>query len=565
MKLPSLEKRKHLGKILLAYSGAGWVIIQVLNFIVSQYKWPEAILDAFILLFIFGLPTAFIYALYGNSVTRKLKLAYGTNVFLAITIVGYYFIKPDNIFTNQIDFLKFKDYQKGIAQKIQSVAIRPFKNYTGDSLNNYLSYAIPDALITHLGSNSSLRVISKTSSLSESLNDESLQSIASKLKADAIIEGSLLSFDDKIKVNVSLINAFPEELQLWAKDFEVSRQDILNIYSKITQQLSSQIGIPIDPKEKSKFNQDRVVDPKAYEAYQKGKISLPFLSPQSIPTAESYFTEAINIDPEFGPAYAGLAGVWIAYKQLLFKPPDSTDSKIDFYLTRSFELDSMDAYAWSMYGASLGYKYDWNGCLKALEKSIEINPNFAEAYAMLAHYSMILNNWDRAWDHIDQALSLDPFNPLVIFFNRVMLMHSGKLHDPNQVPPFASLELNLKLKNEDAAILNLKDILKNYDPNGFDKFIDETYEKFGLKETINLTAERLIAINESDSVFVPPTHILSLYTAADNVEQSLFWLERMYFRKDPNLPYFAIKGPLNKPWLIEHPRYKELMKLINLQ
>ena len=561
MKLPDLEKRKHIGKILLAYSGTGWVIIQVLNFIVSQYKWSESILDAFILLFVFGLPTAFIYALYGNILTSKLKLTYGTNVFLAITIVGYYFIKPDNIFTEQIDFLKFKDYQKEIAQKIQSVAIRPFKNYTGDSLNDYLSYAIPDALITHLGSNSSLRVISKTSSLSESLNDESLQSIASKLKADAIIEGSLLSFDNKIKVNVSLINAFPEELQLWAKDFEGSREDILNIYSKITQQLSSQIGISVEGENKSGSKQVKIVDPKAYEAYQKGKVSFSFLTPQSIPTAENYFIEATQIDPEFGPAYAGLAGVWIAYKQLGFKPPDSTDSKIDFYLNRSFELDSLEAYAWCMHGANLGYKYDWNGRFKALEKSIEINPSFAEAHAVLAHSLMFLNKWNDAWNHIDKALKLDPFNPLVNAFYQVMLMHDGKI-DPSQVDVYTDLMVNFKLKNEDAAIFNLKDILKNYDPEGFDKFIDDNYNEFGLQKTINLTAEKLVSI--SDSLFVRPSNIVSLYIAADNVEQSLFWLERMYFRKDPNLPYFAIKGPLNKKWLIENPRYKELMKLINL-
>ena len=561
MNLPSLEKRKHVGKILLAYSGAGWVIIQVLNFIISQYKWPEAVLDGFILLFIFGLPTAFLYALNGNIATRKLKFAYGTNVFLAITIVGYYFIKPDNIFTDQIDFLKFKDYQKEIAKNIHSVAIRPFKNYTGDSLNNYLSYAIPDALITHLGSNSSLRVISKTSSLSENLNNESLQSIASKLKADAIIEGSLIGFDNKIKVSVSLINAFPEELQIWSKDFEVSLEDILKIYSSITQQLSSQIGIPINAKEKSESKLDKTVDPRAYEAYQKGKISFSFLSPQSIPTAESYFTKTITIDPNFGPAYAGLAGVWVAYKQLLFKSPDSTDPKIEYYIKKSFELDSTDAEVWRWHAANLGYNYDWNGCIRALQKSIEINPSFAESHAFLGHYLMFLNKWDDAWDHINQALQLDPFNPLVNFFHQVMLMHYGKL-DPNEVNDYTGLIVNYKLKKEVASILNLKKILQEYDHNGFDNFINDSFKKFGLKKTINLTADKLVVL--SDTVFIPPNNILMLYLAADNIDQTLFWLERMYFRKDPNLPYFAIKGSLSKPWLLEHPRYKELMKLIHL-
>ena len=118
------------------------------------------------------------------------------------------------------------------------------------------------------------------------------------------------------------------------------------------------------------------------------------------------------------------------------------------------------------------------------------------------------------------------------------------------------------MKKEVASILNLKKILQEYDPNGFDNFINDSNKKFGLKKTINLTADKLVVL--SDTVFIPPSNILMLYLAADNIDQTLFWLERMYFRKDPNLPYFAIKGSLSKPWLLEHPRYKELMKLIHL-
>ena len=119
MKFPDLEKRKHIGKILLAYAGGAWVIIQVINLIITQYDWPVAFIDVFILLFLFGLPAVFLYAWYGNNLTKTLKIIYGVNVFLALAVISFYFIKPNSIHPNQIKFLKFKNNQKSKGKDIQ--------------------------------------------------------------------------------------------------------------------------------------------------------------------------------------------------------------------------------------------------------------------------------------------------------------------------------------------------------------------------------------------------------------------------------------------------------------
>ena len=146
MKFPDLDKRKHIGKILLTYAGAGWVIIQVINLIISQYEWPVAFLDITILLFLFGLPAAFMYAWFGTLLNKRIRLIYSINIFLALATIGYYFLKPDSMHPNQIKFMKFKGDQKEIAKAIESIAILPFANHTGDSLNDYLSASIHDAL-----------------------------------------------------------------------------------------------------------------------------------------------------------------------------------------------------------------------------------------------------------------------------------------------------------------------------------------------------------------------------------------------------------------------------------
>jgi TolB-like protein len=567
MKLPGLDKRKHIWKIMLTYAGGGWVIIQVVNLIISQYEWPVAFLDITILLFLFGLPAALMYALYGTVVSKKTKLIYALNIFLALSTIGYYFLKPDSLHPNQIKFMKFKGDQKKIAKAIESIAILPFSNLTGDSLNDYLSASIHDALTTELGAISSLRVISKTTMNAINNHGKTLQQIAEELNVDAIMEGSILFVNDLIRVNVSLMNVFPDEMQLWSKEYSESSATLINVYSKITKNLAEEIDLPLTSKEKLKLDKKRTVNPLAQEEYMRGRHYLSNLSLESVEQAESYFLNAIKVDPEYPEPYAGLSGVWVVYKQLEYKPHDSTQHKIDYYIDRSFQLDSMNAEVWRWHATNLAYKYNWKGCNKALEKSLELNPNFSENYAFYAHFLMMQNRWDEAWKNINKALELDPLNPLVLSFRKVMLLHNGDVikgvddQFKSALPDFKFLA-HAYLKDYDLAIKELKTWIRGVYVEGMDELIDNSYADNGFETTLNKVAQELVELD--DYQYIPSIIIISLYYNANNVEQTLFWLERMYIRKNPNLPYWAIKGPLMKEWLLKEPRYIELMKRINL-
>ncbi len=563
MKIPDLDKRKHIGKIMLTYSGAAWVIIQVINFVISQYNWPIALLDVSILLFIFGLPAAFVYALNGNTLTKRLKLVYVINVFLALGVISYYFIKPNSLHPNQIKFLKFKDNQKKIAQHIQSLAILPFSNFTGDSSKDYLSYAIHDALTTEIGAISSLRVISKTTTRAISKQDKSLQEIAKELNVDAVMEGSIIFSNDQIKVDVTLMNAFPEEIQLWAKNYSVDLPELINVYTKIAKNLSEDIELPLTSSEKLNLEKSKKVDPEAYELYLKGKFNLGLLTLEGIKTAQSYFEKAIKIDSNFAPAYAELAGVFIAYKQMLFKPSEETDSIIDVYINKTFQLDSLNAETWKWYASKLRYDYKWKECNLAMEKSIELNPNLPESRAFYAHFLMMQNKWEEAWKQINFAVELDPLNPWVKFFKNVMHLHYGEFDRIKDKNGSSDIILNSHLNEYDNAIVGLKDRLLQIGVNNLNDYIDNTYKLEGFNYTLNRIGDSLSKL--SHEMFIPPTLIYSIYYSADNIDKTLDWLEYMYIRKDPNLPYFTIKGPLNKQWLLENPRYQDILKRINLK
>ncbi|MCK5402197.1 MAG: hypothetical protein KAJ28_11240, partial [Flavobacteriaceae bacterium] len=427
MKFPNIQKRNHIGKILLTYAGASWVTIQVISLIITQYDWPVAFLDISIILFLFGLPAAILYALYGNSWTKRLKVIYGINILLALSTISYYFIKPDSIHPNQIKFLKFKGDQKQIAKSIQSIAILPFSNFTGDPEKEYLSYALHDALITEMGAISSLRVISKTSTLAIQSQKKKLQEIANELNVDAIIEGSLLSVNNLIKVNVSLINAFPQEIQLWSKDYSVPMSDLLNIYSKITQNLAEEIDLSLTPREQFKLTKNKTVDPAAYEAFLKGKYSMGLLTEDGIKAAMSYFEKAIEIDPNFAPAYAGLGGVWGFLKQMNFISADEANLHFGPNIERAKKLDSTlaEVYYWQAI-KYIWTDYNWEDGERAFKKAIELNSNSSETRGLYSNFLLTQSRIEEAREQMDLALALDKKNPFILTLNGVNYFIEGE-------------------------------------------------------------------------------------------------------------------------------------------
>ena len=574
MKFPNIQKRNHIGKILLAYAGGAWVIIQVIYLIISQYEFSVAFLDVFIILFLFGIPSAILYAFYGNNFTKRLKLIYGINIILALSIISYYFIKPDSIHPNQIKFLKFKDNQKQLAKSIQSIAILPFSNFTGDPKKEYLSYAIHDALIIEMGSISSLRVISKTTSQMFKNQNISLQDIANELKVDAIMEGSLLSVGDRIKVNVSLINAFPQEIQLWSKDYSVSMSNLLNVYSKITQNLAEEIDLPLTQQEQFKLAKKKSVDPEAYKAYLKGIYSMGFLTQDRIKAAMSYFEKAIELDPNFAPSYAALGGVWGFLKQMNIVSTDEANIHFGPNIEKAKKLDSTlaEVYYWQAI-KHVWTDYNWVEGEKAFKKAIELKPNSSETRGLYSNFLMAMMRLKEARTEMDKALELDPKNPFILTLNSVQytfeedyensIALAESLQKIMPTNPLVNLVLFISYaesQNYDLCIAQAKIWLELEDHSELVPLIEQEYQDNGFQSAFLTTAT---ALEKKDNAKLVAQTMQSFYALSGNVDKTLDWMEKGFIRKDPDVPVF--KGvPILKPYR-NHPRFKELITRLNLK
>src|SRR3989441_2447370 len=207
--------------------------------------------------------------------------------------------------------------------QIQALAVLPLTNLSGDPEQEYFADGMTESLITELGKISSPRVISRQSVMQYKASKKSLREIAGELKVDAVLEGTVVRSRDRMRVTIHLSQAFPER-QLWAQEYDRSIRDILSLQGEIAHAVTDEIQVKLTPEEQTRLTSARPVDPEAHDYYLRGRYLLG-LAPAhhskltderqytetDIQVAIGHFKRAIEKDPAYASAYAGLADAYI--------------------------------------------------------------------------------------------------------------------------------------------------------------------------------------------------------------------------------------------------------------
>jgi len=215
----------------------------------------------------------------------------------------------------------------GPDEPIESIAVLPLENLTGDAEQEYFVDGITDELIGQLGQISGLRrVISRTSVMQYKETDKSLSEIARELKVDAVVEGSVQQVGDSVRIRVQLIDALPEEQNLWGQTYERAKTDVLVMYNEMAHAIADEIQVKLTPEEETRLANAQQVNPAAYEAYLKGLSHWYKLTPADLETSLQYFESALEKDPNYPLAQTGIARVWIGLQQMGAVAPSEADA-----------------------------------------------------------------------------------------------------------------------------------------------------------------------------------------------------------------------------------------------
>jgi serine/threonine protein kinase len=276
---------------------------------------------------------------------------------------------------------------KGPPETIDSIAVLPLKNLTGDVEKEYFVDGVTDELIGHLGQISGLRrVISRTSVMQYKDTDKSLPEIAQELNVDALVEGTVYQIGENVSIKLQLFDALPEERSLWTERYDRPATDVLVMYGEVARTIADQIQVELTVDEMSRFAGARQVDPKAYEACLLGWSHWSKLSPADLETAQQYFESALEEDPDYALAHTGMFLALITRGQIGLVPAGEILPEAKPYLLKALELDNTLAEAhFAMAGMKTWWEWDWEGGEASFLRLIELNPNYAMGQAYYSH------------------------------------------------------------------------------------------------------------------------------------------------------------------------------------
>ena len=457
---------------------------------------------------------------------------------------------------------------------IQSLAVLPLDNLSGDPDQEYFAAGMHEALITDLAKLGGFkRVIARASMMRYQQTEKSLPEIAQELGVDAVITGSVLREGDRVRITAQLINAATQEL-LWADRYERQLGDVLSLQNEIVEAITREMNLQLTSEEQERLASARPVNPEAYEAYLKGRVYWYRQSPEQLETALEYFELALEKDPNYALAYTGIADTRFARGYRGVVPPREALPKAKAAALKAVELDDTLAEAHGVL-ANIRYylEWDWAGAEREYKRAIELNPNYPDARVFYSRLLSTMRRPEEATPEIRRALELDPLNYLFQYVYGFDLLDMRRYDDaiaqfqnvlrtvPNSSGAHGGLWLAFRQKGMyEEALAAAKRRFEVADEREVVEGLERGYVQAGYPGAMSLAGENLAA--RSNLTYVPATWIAELYAHAGEKEQALEWLEKAYEERDP-----AMVGLLVVPrWdgLRDDPRFQDLLRRMNL-
>jgi len=329
------------------------------------------------------------------------------------------------------------------APVIRSLAVLPFESLSNDASQDYFADGMTDELISDLGQISALRVISRTSVMAYKHARKPLPQIARELNVDAVVEGTVLRSDDRVRITAQLIEASADK-HLWSQSYEGDLRDTLALQNKVAQAIADQIRISLNPQEQAALKNVKVVNPGAYVSYLKGRYFWNKRTAESLKVALAYFNQAIEEEPTYAQAYSGLADTYalLGDWQYAVMTPREALPKAKAAAIKALELDGALGEAHNSLAFCLdGFDWDLDGAGKEFRRAIELNPGYATAHHWYSWHLALGHRYDEALVEMRKAESLDPLS-LVINADLAELLALAHSYDESILQSRKTIEMD---------------------------------------------------------------------------------------------------------------------------
>ena len=464
-------------------------------------------------------------------------------------------------------------FRAGRGEAIDSVAVLPFTNSSGDPNTEYLSDGISEGIINSLSRLPNLRVMARSTVFRYKGKESDPQKVGHDLGVRAVLAGRLLQRGDTLVIQTELVDV-DKGSQLWGEQYNRKLADILAVQEDISREISEKLRLRLTGEEKIRLTKRRVVNPEAYQLYLKGRYYWNKRTEEGLRTAIEYFSESTEKDRNYALAHAGLADCYIVLGDYSLLPSKEASAKAREAATKALELDDTLAEAHNALAAvKENYDWDWPGAEQEYRRAIELNPGYATAHQWYGVMLSWLGRHEEALAEIKRALQIDPLSLIINTVSGWVLMRAGQddlaieqLHktleiDPNFAPAHNGLGTAYLRKGEFAEAIAEFQTATTVSPGitGYQAGLGNAYGRAGK----SAEARKLLSELEEQSKqrYVSSCDIAVIYAGLGEKDQAFAFLEKAYEQRDRKLVY--ILAFFHDP-LRSDPRFTDLLRRVGL-
>jgi len=454
----------------------------------------------------------------------------------------------------------------------KSIAVLPFQNMSADPEQEFFCDGLAEELINALAQIRDLRVVARTSAFSFKGKDIDIRDVGSQLNVETVLEGSVRKAGNRIRITAQLINV-EDGFHLWSERFDRELEDVFAIQDDIAQSIVKTLKVEVLGEREVPLVRAHTENPKAYEAYLRGRFHWFKFTSEHFDIAKEYFQLALERYPEYALAHVGISRFWIARGNLGFDPPRETYPKINSAVLKALELDDHCAEAHeSLALVKLYYEWDWDGAEEEFQRAIALNPNFTDAHSDYAEFLCAMKRSAEALEEVELSMRLDPLNHLT------QMLYGGQLAQMRRYDD-AIAQFRKILKAEPGLSQAHEGLWIAYHQKQMDEEAVRQARKFVSGKNMSDIAEALkrghaeagyrgamrsaagVLVGRSNQSYIPAIRIALLYAHAQEKDLALDWLEKAFEDREPLMVY--LNKDLQWDYLRDDPRFQDLLSRMN--
>src|SRR6266852_3461050 len=456
---------------------------------------------------------------------------------------------------------------------IESIAVMPFVNESGNAELEYLSDGMTETLIGSLSQLPNLNVKARSSVFRYKGKETNPQTIGKELSVQALLNGRVAQRGDDLTLNLELVDVQTENV-IWSEQYNRRQSDLVTLQSEIARDVSSKLKSKLSGAEVAKVEKNYTANPEAYQLYLKGKFYWNKRTGQSLKQAADFYQQAIEKDPNYALAYSGLAETYVLFSSYDVAPADDSMPQAKAAALRALAIDDSLAEAHTALGFYLSnYEWDRDGSEREYRRAIELKPNYASAHHWLGADLSNVKRFDDSLVELRRAEELDPLSP-IIGTNLGDALVFARKYDEGIAQYKRTLVLNPDFGYAHRAlgwaygskgmypeaIAETRTAIELNNASSAKGFLGLWLGKIGKRdEAVQLLNELK---QESARNYVQPYTFALIYIGLGDKAEALNWLEKQMSGHSETASQYAVDPELDE--LRSEPRFKEMLKRMNL-